>query len=141
MFYIHYTSDDTIINNELSVDTVKCSNIKPIIECLICLHKSSQHNIVLHLQDFLMFDFYCDCNATFHEDCLFIWLRTNNNNCPICRKNISIKNIVTHLSLYTNTNTNTNVKLYNYYLYIIKVSNIISLFNTLLIIVYIYYYL
>ena len=57
------------------IDSFKTNFQKYNYKCAICL-------------DFNNKPIYLYCGHYFHEKCILNWLDLNNNNCPVCRKNI-----------------------------------------------------
>jgi hypothetical protein len=53
-------------------------------ECLICLNYNYEDNIIILDK--------CKCNITYHDDCIFEWLKYNNR-CPYCSKEYDVVKI------------------------------------------------
>lgn len=130
--YEHYGNEDffNIKNIITQKDSLNLSdnddNDKE--ECFICYEYKTDNEfkpICLKLQTIYINS--CSCNAVVHNCCLKLWFNKNQN-CPICRKKMLIKN---------NTNT------INYFIYILiiikKTTIIIIRFISIALLVHISY--
>lgn len=61
-------------------------------ECIICWIPASKDIPVKCMKNYPLYISNCKCNAFFHDNCLTKWFNKQSS-CPICRSNISIKNI------------------------------------------------
>lgn len=53
--------------------------------CIICWEKSGD---IKGLKCIMKYSQNCECNGTFHLECLTIWINKNNR-CPICREKLN----------------------------------------------------
>jgi len=62
---------------KLPIHKIKSNDNLLLDECSICLEKYVKNDKIMNLE----------CNHTFHDNCIKLWLK-NNNTCPQCRENI-----------------------------------------------------
>ena len=62
---------------KLPIHKIKSNDNLLLDECSICLEKYVQNDKIMSLE----------CNHSFHDACIKLWLK-NNNTCPQCRENI-----------------------------------------------------
>lgn len=104
MYYSLYTSSDFYEED----DSLKEDNVKI---CLICWLPNNNTDLVKNMKQFAYILTTCDCNALFHDKCLKTWIE-NSQSCPICRKQLAIRNIY-------NFNNNIHVNIIFFFFFII----------------------
>ena len=62
---------------KLPIHKIKSNDNLLLDECSICLEKYIKNDKIMSLE----------CNHSFHDACIKLWLK-NNNTCPQCRENI-----------------------------------------------------
>ena len=90
MYSILYTSSEYYENGQ---DYTVIEEDETNKLCLICLLPSKEHNVIQKMKEFSDIYSVCNCDPSFHYDCLEDWMNRTSS-CPICRTKITLNKLV-----------------------------------------------